>query len=356
MAMTRLTLLLPLGLIVVAILSSAAGSRQTSAAAPLSRPGPPKECTKFAAEGGSDAGRGTWRRPFRTAQRLLLALHAGQVGCLRGGTYTASDEYVLDASQPGVTIMSYPGERALLRGIVVVRPGANNVRLARVTVDGTGDHNTIKVYSTNFTLENSDVTNSWRGWSCLILGGSSSGTALRPVIRRNRFHECGSLADDNKDHAIYASDVVDGLITDNVFWNIAAYAIQLYPHAQDTVFSHNVIDGGAPSVRGGVIVGSENSGTPSSGNIVEYNVIAYAAPYNITSYWGGTPGSGNIVQSNCLWKGRKGEIDRRSLTVKGNVVANPLFVNRARHDLGLGLHSACRSVVGAAAPGTRERG
>ena len=48
--------------------------------------------------------------------------------------------------------------------------------------------------------QDSDVTNSWRGRSCMMLGDTSAGAAVRPVIRGNRFHECGSKANGNKDH------------------------------------------------------------------------------------------------------------------------------------------------------------
>ena len=56
-----------------------------------------------------------------SAQALLARLSSGETGCLRGGSYSASGPYVLDFSRPGVSIVSYPGERAVLNGIVVAR-------------------------------------------------------------------------------------------------------------------------------------------------------------------------------------------------------------------------------------------
>ena len=281
-----------------------------------------------------------------SAQALVARLSSGETGCLRGGSYSASGPYVLDFSKPGVSVVSYPGERAVLNGIVVARSGASKVRLADVSIDGDGSQNTIQVYAADFTLEDSDVTNSWRGRSCLMLGDTSAGAAVRPVIRGNRFHECGAKANGNKDHAIYANQVTGGLITENVFWNSAAYAIQLYPNAQNTVFSHNVVDGGG-SVRGGVIFGSESSGTPSSGNTVENNIITYAATYNLESYWGGTPGSGNSARSNCLYAGGAGNIgSTEGYSSQNNTSADPQFQNRAAHDYRLKPGSDCLAVVG----------
>lgn len=324
------------------IASSAPG---TSSVSELRSGKPPKACTKFAAQNGSDSNRGTWRAPYRTAQRLLNSLRAGQTGCLRAGTYTTTGRFVLDFAKSNVAVMGSPGERAVLHGIVVVRSGADRVRLARLTVDGVGGANTIQVYGADFVLEDSNITNGWRGRSCLILGDSSAGTAVRPLIRRNRFHECGSLAEGNQDHAIYGSEVVDGRIVGNWFWNTAAYAIHLYSNAQRTLVSGNTIDGGAPSVRGGIIVGGD-SDDASNDNLVEDNVVAYAATYNIDATWEGPVGTGNVARANCLWGGAEGEIDSDSgLLSEGNVVGDPRFVDRARHDLRLGARSVCRAVV-----------
>jgi hypothetical protein len=244
-----------------------------------------------------------------------------------------------------VAIVGYPGERAVLRGIVVGRNGVSNTRLADVTIEGDGSQNTVQIYGTDFTLERSDITNAWRGRSCLMLGDPSAGAAVRPVIRSNRFYECGNKANGNLDHAIYANRVDGGLITENVFWNSAAYAIQLYPNAYNTVFSHNVIDGGGSS-RGGVIFGSESSGVPSSGNTVEYNVISYSATYNIESWWGGSAGTNNIARSNCLYGAQAGAVkDAGGLSLAGNVVRDPKFVNRSARDLRLQQSSPCLKVV-----------
>jgi hypothetical protein len=179
------------------------------------------------------------------------------------------------------------------------------------------------------------------------LGDPTAGTALRPVIRDNRFHECGSPANGNLDHGIYANVVVDGLITENLFWNMAAYAIQLYPHAQSTVFSHNVIDATGPAARGGVIVGGSTSGSPSSLNVIEFNVIAYAPTYNIDAWWGGATGSGNIARSNCLFAGKQGNIgSTNGLSILNNLNSDPLFLNRQAHDYRLQPTSGCLPTIG----------
>ena len=253
------------------------------------------------------------------------------------------------AGRPGarITVRSYPGERARLVGIVFVPKGSDHVTLAALDIEGTGDQNTVKVNAADVVVERSNITNAWRGNSCLILGDNDGwGQAVRPIVRRNRFHECGSndIAY-NRHHAIYAANVVDGQIVENVFWNSAAYAIQLYPNAQRTRFAHNVVDGDDPSVRGGVLFGGDSSYN-SRDNVVEQNVITYARTHNVESWWGGTVGSGNVARNNCLWAGAQGNIGSQvGFSAKENTVADPRFVNRRKHDYRLKLSSPCRRTV-----------
>ena len=310
------------------------------------------DCSKFAAPSGSDSAAGTEAAPYRTAQRLADSLSAGQTGCLRGGSYTSSGSYVLSPAHGGkpgepIVIRSYPGERARLVGITNLHDGVDNVALADLTFEGTGSSNTIKIYAADTTIEGSEITNAWRGLSCMMLGSNSgAGQALRTTVRGNVFHACGAPANGNKDHGIYAANALEGEIVDNVFYDSAAYAIQLYPNARRTRFAHNVVDGGSPSVRGGVIVSGDGS-YASSENVIEHNVIAYAATYNVLSSWGGAIGGGNVARENCLWDGKLGNLlNGAGLTATGNLTADPGFLDRSGRNYRLGSASPCLAKVG----------
>jgi hypothetical protein len=312
-------------------------------------------CDRFAAPWGNDGSRGTKKRPFRTAQHLADSLRPGKTGCLRGGAYNETEDgYALRLDHGGserhrLTIRSFPGERAKLVGIVYIVSGANYVTLTHLAIEGTGDHNTVKIYSTDTVVRDNDITNASRGESCMILGNDSDGQAVRTVIRQNRFHDCGSSANDNKDHAIYVANAVDGRIVGNVFWGTSAYSIHLYPNARRMRVTRNVIDGGPPSVRGGVLLAGDSS-YASSDNVIEFNVIAYADTYNVTSDWEGSTGTGNIVRSNCVWRGKDGNVNSANggFTASSNTVAPPRFVDRAHHDYRLKRGSRCRNVIGLA--------
>jgi hypothetical protein len=311
-------------------------------------------CARYAAPGGRDRNRGTKARPFRTAQRLADSLRAGQTGCLRGGVYDhVEGGYVLRVDHGGtrgapITIRGYPGERARVVGIVNVPAGSNHVRLSAIRFRGTGGANTVKIYATNVLVQNSYISNSGRGESCMILGSTSGyGRATAVVVRRNRFHGCGAVGG-TKDHAVYVSNAVNARIVGNVFWATGAYAIHLYPNARGTVIAHNVIDGGRPSTRGGVLFGG-NSDFASSGNVVEYNVVAFARTSNITSNWdSGRVGSRNVARRNCLYGARDGNIDSSNggFARAGNRVARPWFVDRQARDYRLRRTSRCLAVVG----------
>jgi hypothetical protein len=311
-------------------------------------------CTRFAAPGGDDDGAGTERRPFRTVQRLADSLRAGETGCVAGGIYRApaSTGYVLrvnhggDAGAP-ITIRSAPGVRATLVGIVYVLHGSDNVTLSTLTIIGTGGQNTVQIMAGDVIVEDSDITNAWKGNSCMILGDSSGyGKAVRPIVRRNRVHECGLLAHVNRDHGIYVNNTLDGRIIGNVFWNLRGYAIHLYPQARHMLVAHNVIDGGAPSTRGGVLFGGDTD-SASTDNVVEYNVIAYAHTYGIDSWWGGQTGSGNVARRNCLWRAGRGNVNTAGggFAARANTIVDPLFVDRRRRDYRLSPDSPCRQTV-----------
>ena len=114
------------------------------------------------------------------------------------------------------------------------------------------------------------------------------------------------------------ANAADGRIVGNVFWGTSGYSIHLYPNAVRMRVARNIIDGGPPSVRGGVLLAGDSS-YASSDNVIEFNVIAYADTYNVTSDWEGSTGTGNIVRSNCVWQGKDGNINSLERRLQGEL-------------------------------------
>ncbi len=83
-------------------------------------------------------------------------------------------------------------------------------------------------------------------------------------------------------------------------------------------------------------------------NVVEYNVIAYAETYNITTAWSGAVGSGNVARNNFPWAGESGQHrDPDRLTATANTTADPGFAGRAAHDYRLlAPDGPCLATVG----------
>jgi hypothetical protein len=316
---------------------------------PFAAPSARATCTKYAATWGTDTSPGTRRRPLQTVQQLVNSLHRGETGCLRGGNYRISGGG-LQILKSGFTLRSYPGERATLEGDTQVQPGANEVTLSKLNFVGDGRTATVKPYSSGVTISDSDITNNRLGGSCLQLGGPGSGyTTERPRIVRNRIHDCGLGGRSYpSEHGIYAGFVSGGEISNNLIYNInQGYAIQFYPSAEGVTFKHNVIDGGPTTLRGGITFAGAADTKPSSDDIVQQNIITYAAAEGIGSIWGGARGTNNIARNNCLFRNNPNiKTANGGFSSRHNLSANPLFVNRAHHDYRLRARSPCLRVVG----------
>ena len=269
-------------------------------------------CDRFASPGES------------TAQELAEALRPGEVGCLRAGTYKAEDVLrIVEGGRAGapITIRSEAGGGARLQGTVAVE--GDHVRLVGLDITGTGRANALKVYGDDVRVEGNRVSTAGRPYSCVLLGGQL-GTAEDVVVRRNLLIDCGNRAT-NKDHGVYAGQVSGGLIEENLIVRPAAYAIQLYPNADDVRAVRNVVDG-SRSVRGGIVVGggSENS---TNGVRLEGNVVRNAENA-LRTVWEGAVGTDNVATANCL-EGFDGE------PPEGLEVADALDMDDDRCDLDL---------------------
>ena len=92
---------------------------------------PPEACTYYLSPAGSDTNSGTIQAPWKHLQKAFDTLTAGQVVCLRTGTYEPAGAYntpsyrhtISRSGEQGnpIVIRNYPGETAIVLGLVVVR-------------------------------------------------------------------------------------------------------------------------------------------------------------------------------------------------------------------------------------------
>jgi parallel beta-helix repeat protein len=299
-------------------------------------------CTLFVSPTGSDSASGSVTTPFRTVTKLVSSLSSGEVGCLRGGTYTED----VTINQSGITLTAYTGEKATLVGRLWIQNGANGVTVTNLTLDGkniadlpspTINGDGAKFIGNEVTNEHTEI--------CFVIG-SSWGRAQNTLIQGNRIHACGASPSTNLDHGIYVEDSDNAQILDNVIYDNVDRGIQLYPDAQGTVIRENIIDD-----NGEGIIFSGAGGTASSNTVVDHNIISNAQIRADVESWypvGNPVGTNNIVHDNCIVPGAGGGINLSNggFTAYSNLsVKDALFVDASSGDYRLQSTSPCATYL-----------
>lgn len=265
-------------------------------AAAVSVPASPAEAKKSVCD--RTAGRGQGPGAF------VGSLRRGETGCLRGRTYTAPTDGI-KLTRPGVTLRSRPGSRATLVGRVWIAAGANRVTIRGLRLDGRNrkDQASPVVNANRTTFRDNDVTNHHTG-ICFLIGHERYGHAAGTVIRDNRIHDCGRLPATNHEHGIYVAHATGTRIVGNRIYGNADRGVQLYPNADRTLVSDNVIAG-----NGQGLIFSGSSDHVSENNLVKGNVIKNSnLRFNVEYNWrSGRVGEGNVLRGNCIFGGARDE-------------------------------------------------
>ncbi len=304
-------------------------------------------CDLVSSPSGDDRAAGTPAAPFASPHRLVRALRPGQTGCFRRGRY-AED---VTLRKPRVTLANWPGERAVLRGRLRVMRTADGVTVRGLHLDGRNRNGLPSpiVLADDVVFSGNDITNH-RTNICFIVGAvgwEHSATARRTVISGNRIHDCGVRPATNLQHAVYLQHVTDARVVDNVIYDNADRAVQLYVSAHRTLIAGNIIDG-----NGEGIIFSGGDGLTSSDNRVVGNVISFPRVRAAVESWyppGAQPGRDNVVTGNCVF-GRRTIEPGPGFVAQGNVIANPGYRDRAHHDYRLPPGGRCAAALGSAAP------
>jgi nitrous oxidase accessory protein NosD len=335
-----------------------AGRVDSVSAASLS----PAGCDRVASPRGKNGWRGTLKRPYRTVNKLVRHLRPGQTGCLRRGNYYENVSMRRGGRRKRrLVLRSFPGEGARVIGRFWVSRRARYVTVRGLWLDGRNrtDHPSPTVNASGVRLVLNDITN--RNTAiCVLLGdaGGVYGRADGARVERNRIHNCGHLPATNLHHGIYVEAATGALIRDNWIYDNADYGLHLYPDAQHTLVTGNVVhDNGA-----GLTFAGEH-GAASNHNRVERNLFsASGISRTVESYWPvGTPvGIGNTVRRNCLFDRAGGDgilSPPVGFIAVDNLVARPSYVNERGRDLRLRRGTRCSTLIRAHsdAPGPSVR-
>jgi hypothetical protein len=178
---------------------------------------------RYVSTGGSDGNPGTMAAPWRTVRASLMKLRPGMTLYIRGGTYAEDMDLDLPDGTATSRIVagSYPGERAVITGLVRFRDADYwTFRGLNVTWrHGTyRDHMVKLIGGTGWIYEQSEIWGARSFANLLVTGNPRSWT-----IRRNVIHDVhGGESNIYRSHNIYANTGVlatGGLIERNVLYN-----------------------------------------------------------------------------------------------------------------------------------------
>ena len=309
-------------------------------------------CDLFASSSGSDSsGDGSLGSPFASLNKLDAVLRPGETGCLRAGSYGSTSTWHridTDGTARGqITITSYPGETATVRGYVDIE--ANYTTLSHLSIDGSNTFYTQVRSGTNCpapvsqplviaghddVLEFVDYYQSAPSLRGNGIGIGFWGDADNTVIRFSKIHDVGQC--EAYDHLIYLSHGNNVQIYDNWIYDDAhGRGVQLYPAPTNAKVYDNVIDHAGE----GFVIGNE-PGYTVSGNQIFDNIITNStglategiAGQAIHDIYGGRPGAGNTFRDNVLFNNPGGLGDLTAVRAYGNTTRDPEFLNTARHD------------------------
>ncbi len=307
--------------------------------------------------------------PKRTINNALSCLTAGSTLHLRGGTYNESLVGALPSGSSwsnAVTIASYPGEKATIKGYFYIT-GSQYFVIDNIIIDAAGfDADGIKLTysSSNYSAHhirviNSEIKNSPK--QGVLITGQSIGELGYNEFINNNIHDNGTT---DFDHGLYISSsnnlVQNSRIYRNSGWGVHIYSGGCSNCANNNVVRNNVVYNNARvGNRGtGILLGS-GSGNVAYNNIVYGNKdgiwIQHGAnnkAFNNTIY--NTAGSGSyavyiapdapgaVVQNNILYKNALNTVTNSgpSSIISNNLLGvDPRFVNEAGLDFHLQSNS-----------------
>lgn len=257
-----------------------------ASAGPTPAPAPTSGCSVVVSAGGSVAN-------------AMKAARAGQTICLRGGTYAQSFSLDPPNGSPAarITLTSYPGERAVVAGLVSLS-GLDYWTISNMgfTWNGGGyDQHMVKITGgSGWMLDRVEMWGA-RSFANLLVAGAPHGWTIRNSVFRDTF---GGESDGSRSHNLYvfAPNGSGGLIASNVFRNAPrGNNVKLSGSSLGTDGTDNV------TFRGNSLSGANRAnlliGNAANNNVVEGNHFSASNDGWAIRLWD-LRGSGNVVRNN----------------------------------------------------------
>jgi arylsulfatase A-like enzyme len=310
-------------------------------------------CDLVASVVGSNANPGTLAQPVKTVQRLVDMLGPGQTGCLRGtpaATPFAEDVTFSNKNQSGgseanrITLMSYPGEIAKLKGALTLSESANFITISHLVLQARSSNPSASVMVDGDEVVFAD--NNVSGGNlvgCFRIGATASEPAFRTWIIRNRIHDCVD--------GVAASSTADLLVDHNLIYDNSGWGLSLQPNVKATAILYNIVDGNG----GGLLLGGDNTNS-STGAIIDHDIFSNssAANWNVTASWPGAPPArySSFVTRVCSYDPARPSENGINYAADGFtpvspiVNADPQYQDRSAKNFHLGSSSPCKDVTG----------
>lgn len=330
-----------------------------------------KACTFYVAPTGSDSNSGAIQAPWKHLQKAFDTLTAGQVVCLRAGTYEPASAYntsgyrqtMLRSGEPSnlIVIQNYPGETAIVLGLVVIR--GNHLKFLGTPPSGR------LIFQGPLGPDASGVKG--KGASQVWLDKCRDVVLDHVEVRNNDYH-AGIYVSDVSDVQVLGCYVHDNgrfdMDTDalgqhpvnvdqGIYWAASsgtnriancllehnrAYNLQLFAGSGKitglTIVENTIVK----AMNSGVLMGKGADGNLFANNIVALNSLRV----NDKQIRLAEDASNNIIDTNVAWHATSalGGVGTWTLTGSGNVVRNlllldPRFVNSPGADYHLATGS-----------------
>jgi hypothetical protein len=308
-------------------------------------------CDLVAATDGNDADGGSLEHPLRTVQALADRLAPGQTGCLRAGVYYGDAPFGTAQLQlelrRGATLTRYRDEIATIVGRIWVPQDVTGAVVEGLILDGTNAYGfpSPTINGSWAIFRANDVSNA--NGVCFNMGSDAWGAPEGTLVERNKIHDCVS-AQSSLTHGVYVQDAVGTVIRGNWIYDNGGRGIQLFPNAQFTRITENVLDSNGVGVRF-----AGYGGQASSGTVVEHNLITNSDTYNVDSWYlpADVVGENNVVSENCVTGGKfdadgAGVIaDAVGFAATDNTSLRPHYISPIDRDYRLTGDSPCRSYL-----------